>query len=263
MAQRRGQFAGPRVSGGVGVGVGVGGDGDGAGEEAAQDGRDDDSADDDDVDGEEVDDELRPSNSEERRRHVAANVAKLPARARAALEAGVVRGRLRLPADAAENFADRLAHDIEQLRKDRKWLARRYTEGGRSWRDGQLGPVTAYLNDIYIRENLQATSDIVEAVVAVVGKRPAGRKGVTVVVNRPGARQGRHGDSPNGNARLVVSVSYRGASRWVQLTAGRGKKMRVVGEWLIEDTLDFYVMSKDVRGSDYFEHMGTVKQTDR
>jgi hypothetical protein len=239
-----------------------GGEGGDARGEAAQDGRDDDSADDDDDDGEEHDGEgeLGPSDSAARKRHVAANVAKLPADARAALEAGVVRGRLRLPAGAAENFADRFAHDIEQLRKDGKWLARRYTEGLASWEDGGLGPVTAYMGDKYIRDNLKAISDIVEAVVAIVGKRPVGRKGVVAIVNRPGARQARHGDSANGNARFVVNVSCRGASRWVQLTVGRGKKMRVVGEWLVTDTLDFYVMAADVRGQDYFQHSGTVEQ---
>ena len=243
---------------GGGVGVGGGGEGDGAGGEAAQDGGDDDSADDDDGDGEEVDGELRPSNSEERRRRIAGNVQRLPPAARAALAAGVVRGgRLQLPAEAAEHFADRFAHDIEQLKKDGKWLERRYSEGGRSHKDAGIGPVTAYLSEKYIREHLQAVKDITEAVVALVGKRPVGRKGVTVVVNRPGECQGRHRDSANGNARLVVSVLSRGASRWVQLTFGRGKKMFVVDEWLIEEMLDFYVMAANVRG-DHFEHCGTV-----
>ena len=243
---------------GGGVGVGGGGEGDGAGGEAAQDGGDDDSADDDDGDGEEVDGELRPSNSEERRRRIAENVNRLPPAARAALAAGVVRGgRLQLPAEAAEHFADRFAHDIEQLKKDGKWLERRYSEGGRSHKDAGIGPVTAYLSEKYIRERLQAVKDITEAVVALVGKRPVGRKGVVAIVNRPGECQGRHRDSANGNARLVVSVLSRGASRWVQLTFGRGKKMFVVDEWLIEEMLDFYVMAANVRG-DHFDHCGTV-----
>ena len=118
--------------------------------------------------------------------------------------------------------------------------------------------MTAYLSFDYILENLEAVKDIAEAVVALVGERPVGRKGVVAIVNRPGECQGRHSDTANGNARLVVSVLSRGASRWVQLTFGRGKMMFVVDEWLVEEMLDFYVFSAAVRGQEYFQHSGTV-----
>ena len=124
-----------------------------------------------------------------------------------------------------------------------------------------MGPLTYYPSKWFIENKLKAIRWIVRRVEAVVGRRLARFKGLTLFINSPGALQPLHHDTWTNACRLIFHVPTDDAERWVQLTRGYGRNRRVVWEARLSRALQMYAMSSDARGPEFMRHAGNVEIT--